>query len=235
MSDDKLRAESPEQRIEYLENRNRYLIEVVNNIVDILGTVVEFRNLDSGVHVKRTKAFTHIMGMNYMKLEPDSGLTEQAVNEISYASALHDIGKIAIPDSILMKPGKLTKDEFEIMKTHTTKGDEILSGILSGLEPDAYLKYCMEIIRHHHEKYDGRGYPDGLKGDEIPLSAQLVSIADCYDALISERVYKAAYPKDTAFDMICGGECGIFNPKIMNCFMVSREELEMEADRLEEP
>ncbi len=141
------------------------------------------------------------------------------------ASSLHDIGKIAIPDNILLKPAKLTQDEFEYMKSHTTRGSEILSSFKDIWEEE-YQKIGYEICRHHHEKYDGKGYPDGLAGEEIPISAQLVSIADVYDALVSERVYKNAYSTDEAFHMIVTGECGVFSPKLLECFCHVKKDFE---------
>ncbi|MCR5303918.1 MAG: HD domain-containing protein [Lachnospiraceae bacterium] len=222
------------EKIAGLEDRTRFLSEVTYRIIDILGTIVEFRNLETVTHVKRIRAITHILGSCYMRVEKNSGLTPEMVDEIAKAAVLHDVGKIAIPDSILLKPGKLTRDEFDLMKTHTTKGAEIVDRILDGREPDTYMTYCRDIAKYHHEKYDGRGYPEGLKGDRIPLAAQFVSLADCYDALISERVYKAAYSKEEAFDMIKGGECGIFNPRLMNCFIISKAEIEKICDEIEE-
>ena len=139
------------------------------------------------------------------------------------AAALHDIGKIAIPDNILLKPGKLTREEFEIMKTHTTKGCEILERFKQ--EDSDYYRYCYDICRYHHERYDGKGYPDGLAGDEIPLWAQIVSVVDVYDALVSPRVYKAAFSVDEAFRMIYDGECGTFNPAVLECLKEARPEI----------
>ncbi len=195
------------------------------NIIDILGTVVESRNLESGEHVMRVKGYTEILAREMMKEYPEYGLTEKRIEVIVSASALHDIGKIAIPDNILLKPGKLTQDEYEYMKSHTTRGCEILSNI-KDVWDEEYEKASYEICRHHHERYDGRGYPDKLKGDEIPVSAQLVSVADVYDALVNERVYKSAYSKEQAFSMIINGECGIFSPKLLECFRNCKKKFE---------
>ena len=195
------------------------------NIIDILGTVVESRNLESGEHVMRVKGYTEILAKEMMKEYPEYGLTDKKIEVIVSASALHDIGKIAIPDNILLKPGKLTQDEYEYMKSHTTRGCEILNNI-KDVWDEEYEKASYEICRHHHERYDGRGYPDKLKGDEIPISAQLVSVADVYDALVNERVYKSAYSKEQAFSMIINGECGIFSPKLLECFRNCREQFE---------
>lgn len=141
--------------------------------------------------------------------------------DISLASIMHDVGKIAIPDAILNKPGRLTPEEFDIMKTHTTQGGELLKKIPQMREHEAF-RYAYDIAVHHHERYDGSGYPDGLKGDEISLWAQIVSLADVYDALTSKRCYKDAFGADEAVQMIKGGKCGVFNPKYLEIFL--REE-----------
>ena len=208
-----------------LERRGQELEKNHVQIIDILGTVVECRNLESGEHVKRVKDFARILALRLMEEYPEYGLDEKQVEQIASASALHDLGKIAIPDAILLKPGKLTKEEFEHMKGHTLKGCDILNNITDAWDED-YGKVCYEICRSHHERYDGRGYPDALVGDEIPISAQIVSIADVYDALVSERVYKGAYTTQEAYDMIISGECGVFSPKLLECFKKSRKEFE---------
>lgn len=195
------------------------------NIIDILGNVVESRSLESAQHIKNVKAISKILASRLMKDYPEYGLTKNQVDLIANASALHDIGKITIPDSILNKPGKLTEIEFDFMKSHTTRGSEIVNHI-KDVWDEKYSKVCYEICRHHHERYDGRGYPDRLSGEEIPLSAQIVSVADAYDALISERVYKSAYLPEQAFRMIITGECGVFSPKILECFRNAYKEIE---------
>ena len=138
------------------------------------------------------------------------------VGLISTASALHDIGKIAIPSEILNKPGRLTDEEFQVMKTHSMVGWQMIAD-LPGFQDEPLVKIARDICRWHHERYDGRGYPDGLKGDEIPISAQIVALADVYDALTSQRVYKPAFSHEKAVEMILGGECGTFNPLLMKC------------------
>ncbi len=137
---------------------------------------------------------------------------------------MHDVGKISIPDAILNKPGKLTAEEFDIMKTHTIHGAELL-GQIPQMRDLPFFKYAFDIARHHHERWDGRGYPDGLKGDDIPVWAQIVSIADVYDALVSKRVYKDAYSFDKASAMIRNGECGTFNPELLDCFYAIEEQI----------
>ncbi len=199
------------------------------SIVDILATVVECRSLESGDHINRIKGYTSIITKRMLKDYPETGLDEQIVDVIISASALHDIGKIAIPDSILNKPGRLTNDEFEFVKSHTIRGADIVNNI-SGIWDEDYARICYEICRYHHERYDGRGYPDGIKGDDIPISAQCESIADVYDALVTESVYRAAYSKEEAFNMIIRGESGVFSPKLLEAFRKSREEFEAFLD-----
>ncbi len=214
-----------------LKEQAKRLEESNEKIIDLLGTVVESRNLESGEHVKRVKGLTEILALQVMEDCPEYGLDEQKVSVIVSASSLHDVGKISIPDMILLKPGKLTKEEFECMKTHTIKGCEILEKI-EGIWEEEYKRVSMDICRHHHERYDGRGYPDGLKGEEIPISAQIVSIADVYDALVCERVYKKAFPKDIAFHMILNGDCGTFSPKLLECFQKVKGDFEEITTRL---
>lgn len=203
---------------EQLKRRNQ-------DIIEILGTVVEYRNLESGEHVKRVGEYTRILAETFMVEYPEYGLTQDKIDIIVSASALHDIGKITIPDSILLKPGRLTKDEFEYMKSHTTRGCELLESMKNVLDPK-YEKVSSEICRHHHERFDGKGYPDGLEGDAIPLSAQLVSVADVYDALVNERCYKDAFSPEEAFRMIVNGECGVFSPRLMEVFRRVRAQFE---------
>lgn len=203
---------------EQLKRRNQ-------DIIEILGTVVEYRNLESGEHVKRVGEYTRILAESFMVEYPEYDLTQDKIDVIVSASALHDIGKITIPDSILLKPGRLTKDEFEYMKSHTTRGCELLESMKNVLDPK-YEKVSSEICRHHHERFDGKGYPDGLEGDAIPLSAQLVSVADVYDALVNERCYKDAFSPEEAFRMIVNGECGVFSPRLMEVFRKVRPQFE---------
>lgn len=183
-------------------------------IIDTLGTIVEFRNLESGTHIYRVREFTRVLLEYFAVHEKEYGLDAEKIRMISYASAMHDVGKIAIPDSILLKPGRLTPEEFEIMKQHTVKGYEIIRHI-TALDSEEYLKYCRDIAKSHHERYDGKGYPEGLVGEEIPIEAQIVSMADVYDALVSDRIYRSAIDTETAYQMIRNGECGSFSPKLM--------------------
>lgn len=194
-------------------------------LVDSLSNIMEFRNLESRQHIKRVREFTLCLGRNVMKLYPEYELTPEKLEQIGRASLLHDIGKIAIPDSIILKSGKLTPDEFELIKAHTTKGAEIISQAIR-LNDKAIQDYACDIARHHHERYDGNGYPDGLKGEEIDIAAQVVSLVDVYDALVSKRVYKVAYAPDRSYQMIINGNRGTFSPKLLTAFAEARPEFE---------
>ena len=187
-----------------------------STMINILSHIVEFRNGESGLHVLHIQTATEILLHTLVQQTDRYNLTTADISLISTASALHDIGKINIPESILNKPGKLTKEEFDTMKTHTTIGAEILDKLPFQQESDL-VKTAYAICRWHHERYDGRGYPDGLKGEQIPIAAQVVAMADVYDALTSERCYKKAYSHDTAIQMILNGECGAFNPLLLQC------------------
>lgn len=187
-------------------------------MIGILSQIVEFRNGESGLHVVHIRTLTEMLLEQLMKKTDKYKLDSTARMLIPTASALHDIGKIGIDDKILNKPGRLTKEEFEEMKQHTVIGAHMIES-LEQYQNEELIKIAHEICRWHHERWDGRGYPDGLKGDEIPISAQVVSIADVYDALVSERVYKKALPHETAIQMILNGECGQFNPILLDCLM----------------
>lgn len=185
-------------------------------MVSILSHIVEFRNGESGMHVLHIGTMTELLLKRLREKTNAYALDGAKISMISKAAAFHDIGKISISEQILNKPGRLTKEEFEIMKTHSAVGADMLENLpLHKEEP--LVKVAYEICRWHHERYDGRGYPDGLKGEEIPISAQAVSLADAYDALISERVYKKAFSHEKALNMILNGECGAFHPLLLEC------------------
>lgn len=199
-----------------------------NMMIDILSHIVEFRNGESGMHVLHIHVMTELLLRRLKgKFEKYSSISEEEIQLISMASSLHDIGKIGIPSKILNKPGRLTSEEFEVMKTHTTIGASMLSE-MPNHETEPLIKAAYEICRWHHERYDGRGYPDGLKGDEIPVSAQIVSLADVYDALTSERCYKKAFSHEKAIEMIKNGECGTFSPRLIECLLDVEKELKDE-------
>lgn len=199
-----------------------------NNImISILSHIVEFRNGESGLHVLHISTITELLLRQLLKKSNKYNLSMSDIRLITTASSLHDIGKIAIPDEILNKPGRFTDEEFKIMKTHSEIGSSMLKN-LPVYQNEPLLKVSYEICRWHHERYNGRGYPDGLAGDEIPLSAQIVSIADVYDALVSERCYKAAYSHKEAINMILEGQCGDFNPDLLDCLVNISDDLERE-------
>ncbi len=200
-----------------------------NLMITILSHIVEFRNGESGMHVLHVQAFTEILLKRLMQITDKYKLSSADISLITNASALHDIGKISIPDEILNKPGRLTDEEFAIMKTHSSVGAAMIDE-MPFYKDEPLVKVAHDICRWHHERYDGRGYPDGLKGDEIPISAQIVALADVYDALTSERVYKKAYSHDVAMNMILNGECGTFNPLLMQCLKDSAASIQNELN-----
>lgn len=187
-------------------------------MVTILSHIVEFRNGESGLHVLHIQTITELLLKSLIKKTDQYHLSHADINMINMASALHDIGKIAIPSEVLNKPGRFTDEEYKIMKTHSMIGASMLED-LPFHQDEPLVKVAYEICRWHHERYDGRGYPDGLKGEEIPISAQVVSMADVYDALTSERVYKKAFSHETALQMIQEGQCGTFNPLLLECLL----------------
>ncbi|HHY53472.1 MAG TPA: response regulator [Clostridiales bacterium] len=197
---------------EMLEQQARRIHQSSQFVIDALSTTVEFRNMESGEHILRVRTLTRIF---LEEMREFYSLTDEQIKTIANVSAMHDIGKIVISDAILLKPGPLTEEEFEIMKTHTIRGCEILDTLNYTQDEESY-RYSYDICRHHHERWDGRGYPDGLKGDEISIWAQATSLADVYDALTSERVYKQAYSHEETIRMILNGECGAFNPRLLD-------------------
>lgn len=201
-----------------------HLKKLNENIMDMLGSIVEFRGIESNMHIKRVKAFTRILCEAVKEYFPQHNLTDDIIDCIVSASSLHDIGKMMIPDAILLKPSKLTSDEYEIMKAHTTKGCEILTSIAE-YQSEMHYHYSYEICRYHHERYDGSGYPEGLKGAEIPLSAQIVSVAEAFDALLTNSVYRPPVEFEKAYNMIIEGGCGMFSPELMQCFKLNKEKL----------
>ncbi|MDO4357126.1 MAG: diguanylate cyclase [Clostridia bacterium] len=201
-----------------------------NLMIDILSHIVEFRNGESGLHILHVRTLTELLLRHLVRRTDRYAIHPSDIILITTASALHDIGKIAIDERILNKPGKLTDEEFALMKTHSLVGAEMLSA-LPVYQDEPLLKKAYEICRWHHERYDGRGYPDGLSGDDIPLSAQIVALADVYDALTSDRVYKKAFSHEVAVQMILEGECGTFNPLLVDCLRDIAPHLESELKK----
>lgn len=217
------------QQEEELLQKTQIILELNQGMIESLSTAIEFRNEESGGHVRRIHDITAIL---LSETDFCPGLTGEEIKNIALASIMHDVGKIAIPDRILAKPGKLTPEEFEVMKTHTVQGGELLERIPQFQHNGAY-HYAWDIARHHHERWDGNGYPDRLKGDEITPWAQVVSIADVYDALNCKRVYKAAFPREKVLEMIRTGQCGVFNPKLLDCFFAVEPKLALLYENLE--
>lgn len=218
-----------------LFNRQQTLMDIVTEqvyekhryadmMVNILATVMEMKNGESGLHILHINTITRILTETLLTLTDKYTFSKSDIQLICVASSLHDIGKIAIPDEIINKPGKLTSEEFEIMKTHSEQGAKMLEK-LTEYKDERLIKFAYEICLYHHERYDGHGYPAGLKGEEIPIWSQIVSVADVFDALISERVYKAAYTPEKALEMIVNGECGTFNPLIVQSLINSEKQI----------
>ena len=199
-------------------------------LVGVLSHIVEFRNGESGLHVRHIRMITELLLHRLLEISSRYSITAEQQDMIPLASALHDIGKIGIDEKILNKPGKLTPEEFEVIKTHSMLGAKMLYD-LDNFSEQPLLQTAYEIARWHHERWDGRGYPDGLKGDEIPISAQLVSLADVYDALTSERCYKKAFSHEKAMQMILNDECGAFNPLLLQCLTNIQSDLKVELQQ----
>mgnify|MGYP002771578161 CR=1 FL=1 len=199
-------------------------------LVGVLSHIVEFRNGESGAHVRHIRIITELLLHRLLEISSQYPITAEQQDNIPLASALHDIGKIGIDEKILNKPGKLTPEEFEVIKTHSMLGAEMLHQ-LENFNEQPLLQTAYEITRWHHERWDGRGYPDGLKGDEIPISAQLVALADVYDALTSERCYKKAFSHEKAVQMILNGECGAFNPLLLQCLTDMQTDLKVQLQQ----
>ncbi len=199
-------------------------------LVGVLSHIVEFRNGESGAHVRHIRIITELLLHRLLEISSQYPITAEQQDNIPLASALHDIGKIGIDEKILNKPGKLTPEEFEVIKTHSMLGAEMLHQ-LENFNEQPLLQTAYEIARWHHERWDGRGYPDGLKGDEIPISAQLVALADVYDALTSERCYKKAFSHEKAVQMILNGECGAFNPLLLHCLTDMQTDLKVQLQQ----
>lgn len=226
----------------FLYARQRYLEKIIteqfyeqekNNklMISVLSHIVEFRNGESGLHVIHVNTITELLLKCLVRRTDRYTLSKADITLISNASSLHDIGKISIADTILNKPGRLTPEEFEVIKTHSAIGSEILLELPLEQKESPLVKVAAEICRWHHERYDGKGYPDGLKGEEIPLSAQIVAVADIYDALVSKRVYKDAFAHERACQMILGGECGALSPIALECFQLALKEFKIIAQQ----
>lgn len=226
-----MRLYARQRRLSALLAQQFYEREKSSNVlVNIMGGAMELRNGESGPHVLHVRNLTEILLDRLLQKTNRYSITSLERSLIIMTSTLHDIGKLAIPDNILNKPGRLTDEEFEIMKSHTTLGSDMLDKLNMYSENELLLNTAHDICRWHHERYDGNGYPDGLKGDQIPISAQVVALADVYDALTSDRVYKKAIPHKEAIRMIVNGECGVFNPLLIECLLEVQTRVEQEIN-----
>ena len=199
-----------------VEQQAEEIQQLGQSIIESLATAIEFRSGESGEHVRRISALTtwmleELRACGY----PGCNFTDEQISQIATASILHDVGKIAVPDQVLNKPGRLTAEEFELMKIHTVRGCELLEQIPQ-YHSNPLFRYAYDICRHHHERVDGRGYPDGLKGEELSIWSQVVALADVYDALTNKRVYKPAFTHEKAMEMIRTGQCGQFQPVLVD-------------------
>ena len=215
------------KKLEHLvEEKVQELMATKDNLVETMATIIEYRNLESGQHVKRTSDLTRII-INHLMTIPK--FREQLIKLdpelIVKATPLHDVGKIGIPDLILLKPGRLDDDEYDVIKTHTTIGSDIIDSIMASND-ELYLRHCREIARYHHERWDGKGYPDKLSGEDIPLSARILSIVDVYDALVSHRVYKPAFSHKEAMRIIFDGKGTQFDPDLIDAISEIHEEFQ---------
>ncbi|MCI2049231.1 MAG: response regulator [Lachnospiraceae bacterium] len=206
--------ETREEQEMLIQKQADKIRHTTSSIIEALASASETRSLETGTHVRRVGMYVKALLEYVMQHYPDYNLTDHRITVIANASSLHDIGKIGIPDAILNKPGRLTPEEFDVIKTHTVKGGQILASLTDSADTE-YISSAYNIAMYHHERWTGRGYPEGRKGNDIPLEAQAVGVADCYDALTNDRVYKKAIPSDEAVRMILNGECGEFSPVMM--------------------
>ncbi len=207
------------------EKNVRKLVKRNEKLSDILCAIIDGRNIESEEHIENVKKYTGIIAREVMNNYPEYGLTKSSIQVMEEASAMHDIGKISISDAILSKPDRLTKEEFEEIKLHTIRGCEIIEQI-GAVWDEEFRTAAYEICKYHHERYDGKGYPIGLSGEDIPISAQIVGVSEVYDALVHSQSYRAAISGEQAFNMIVNGECGTFSSKIIECFKSVKKEIE---------
>lgn len=220
-------------RLEHLvDAKAQELVSTKETMLETLANLIEYRSMESGMHIKRTKKLTEILITQMLRDQKHTAILKNS-NLIAMikASALHDIGKIGIPDNILLKPGKLTPSEFKIIERHTLIGSDIFKFMLEHND-DEYFRYCYDICRSHHENWDGTGYPDKLAGENIPLSARILSLVDVYDALVSKRCYKQALPHEQALDIIVNGSGTHFDPDIVDALVSAQEQIKSAMNQL---
>ena len=217
--------ETVEHQAAIIEAKVEEVSKVSRSVIEILALAIEFRSRETGLHVQNIHDLTKsLLKRLREKKFPDCSFTDEEIELIATASMLHDVGKIAVPDHILNKPGRLTAEEFQIMKQHSLTGAQMLER-MTGIQENPVFSYAYDICRHHHERWDGSGYPDGLKGNENSISAQVVALADVFDALTHKRCYKPAFSKEEAVRMIVNGECGAFNPLLIEAFLDIQEQI----------
>ena len=206
--------------------------QMQNGLIITMADMVESRDSDTGAHVQKTAAYVRIILDGLKRKGYYAGkLTPKYMSDVEMSAPLHDVGKINIPDAILNKPGKLEKDEFEIMKTHTTAGKEIMERAINKVKGGSYLKEARNMAAYHHERWDGKGYPEGLHGEGIPLSARIMAVADVFDALVSPRVYKPAFPMEKAIEILEEGAGKQFDPKCVEVFLEALKEVKLVMER----
>ncbi|MCL2817063.1 MAG: response regulator [Clostridiales bacterium] len=209
-----------------VEQKANELLVAKEHFLDTMAELIEYRSLESGQHVKRTRELARILITQLLKNKKyHDELINKNVPALVKAVPLHDIGKIGIPDNILLKPGKLTPEEFKVIETHTVIGSEVIKSLMSVSSDDDYLGHCYDICRHHHERWDGKGYPDRMAGADIPLAARIVSIVDVYDALTSERCYKKAFTHDEAMNILKQNAGSQFDEELVNAFAEVEEQV----------
>ena len=213
--------------------KDEALSELEHEFAKMIGTLAEFRSFSRN-HIKRVREITKIICDTLISYFPESNLDKEDAECIADASCYHDVGKLLIPDDIILKPLKLTDAEFDVIKSHTTKGCEVLDNIKE-FQTEKMYHYSWEICRYHHERYDGKGYPENLKGENIPLSAQIVSIADAFDALMTNTTYRKAIDFEKAYSMVMEGECGMFSPRITQCFKMNKDKIEEVSKKYADP
>ncbi|MBQ9277379.1 MAG: HD domain-containing protein [Lachnospiraceae bacterium] len=230
-SDGKSQADNSDTNMDMA--RQKAVSELEHEFANMIGTLAEFRNFSKN-HIKRVREITRSLCDTLVSFFPESNLNKEDIAYIADASCYHDVGKLLIPDDILLKPLKLTPSEFDMIKSHTTKGCEILDN-LKDFQSEKMFHYSWEICRYHHERYDGKGYPEKLKGENIPLSAQIVSIADAFDALMTNTAYRKAIDFEKAYSMVMEGECGMFSPRIIQCFKMNKDKIEEISRKYADP
>jgi response regulator RpfG family c-di-GMP phosphodiesterase len=221
-------TENMAKYIAQMQKQSQTIGKLQNGVILVLADMVESRDQNTGEHVRKTAAYTGVIMRQLRKAHIyEDQLTDEYIEDVMHSAPLHDVGKIQVPDAILNKPGRLTDEEFAIMKTHTTAGSDIIQSAISMVSEDdsGYLIEARNLAHYHHEKWNGSGYPDGLSGTDIPLSARIMAVADVFDALVSKRSYKDGFPFEKAMTIIEEGRGSHFDPAIVDAFMSASDEV----------